>query len=534
MANEEFDAIVVGAGSAGCVVARRLSEIPNMRVLLLEAGGADSSLWMKLPIGYYKTIFDSQYSWRYQGAPELGLNGRSIEHPRGKVLGGSSSINGLVYIRGARSDYDSWGEVTKDKDWCYENVLPLFRLSECNHDIQDKFHGSNGPLQVAFPDYKNEFLDAFTSSAKDLGVPFNPDFNGKSLDGVGRFQLTATRGIRSSTSQAFLRPKAGSLTVRTHQHVNRVLIEAGRAAGVEIINSNRGIERINCTYEIVLSAGAISTPKLLQLSGIGPVDVLRKIGVHPVVQNDLVGKGLQDHLQVRIAVETDPEHSLNGLQNSWRRRTRAVLDFARSRSGDFTIGAGVVGLFMRSRASLFAPDIQFHVIPFSAALPGKLHEVGGVTLSVCALQPKSRGFVQATSQDPRVPPVVQCNYLEVQEDILPLREGLRMAEQLTNSASLAPMVKSLVFPSQLDFKSNASLDNHIRSSGSTIFHPVGTCQMGHSGSGVVDSRMRVHGVRGLRVADASIMPHIVSGNTNAACIMIGERASMLIASDLSR
>ncbi|MFG6459718.1 GMC family oxidoreductase [Roseateles sp. BYS96W] len=531
--NEVWDVIVVGAGSSGCVVANRLAQIPHLKVLLLEAGASDWNPWLKLPIGYYRTMFDGRYSWRFKGEPEDGLDGRVIEHPRGKVLGGSSAINGLVYIRGAASDYDSWATLLGDSSWNYENVLPFFQASERNHDIRDEFHGSDGSLDVAFPRYKNEFLDAFISDAVALGIPFNADFNGRQLSGVGRFQLTAARGIRSSAARAFLRRKPSNLEVRVRQQVNRIILDNGRAVGVEVHGPNGNVSRINCRNEVVVCAGAINTPKLLQLSGIGAAGLLERIGVQVKVDNPEIGSNLQDHIQVRMSHETDEKHSLNALQRSWLRRLRAGTRYVWRRDGELTVGAGVVGLFAYSETGLPAPDLQMHVIPFSAAQPGRLHSVGGVTTSICGLRPYSRGSVEAVSSDSRHPPRLRFNYLSDARDYQPLREGLRLASKVLDGVNVSKLIKSRLFPAAIDLRDDVSLDSYIRSCATTIFHPAGTCAMGHNGRGAVDSRMRVHGVNGLRVADASIMPSIVSGNINSACMMIGERAAWEIAGSLS-
>ena len=529
---EMRDVIIVGAGSSGCALASGLSHVQGLDVLLLEAGLTDRNPWLRLPIGYYRTMFDDRYSWRFLGEPEAALNQRIIEHPQGKVLGGSSSINGLVYIRGAASDYDGWAKLLSDPRWRYDKILPLFIRSERNHDLHDDFHGDNGGLEVAFPHYDNPFLDAFVNDAVRLGIPANPDFNGLTLEGVGRFQLTAARGMRSSSARAFLPRASKGLEVRVGQRVTRVLLEKHRAIGVDVMDESSHASRLLCRHEVVLCAGAINTPKLLQLSGIGPADLLHRLGLQVAVNLPDVGANLQDHLQVRMAHETEERNSLNALQNSLLRRARAAARYLWQLEGDLTVGAGVVGLFAYSELSLPAPDIQMHVIPFSAAVPGRLHAVGGVTTSVCGLRPFSRGTVEAAGVDPFLPPRICFNYLSDIRDLYALREGLRLASRILAGPAVSRLVRSQLFPEALDMNDDAAIDAYVRSSATTIFHPAGTCAMGRDGSGGVDSRLRVHGITGLRVADASIMPAIVSGNTNAACIMIGERAADEIAASL--
>ncbi len=525
IANRSFDFIVIGAGASGCIIATRLADRSDARVLLLEAGPSDDGLRFRVPMLYYSTIDDEDVSWRYLGAPELGLNDRTVSHPRGKVLGGCTSTNGLVYIRGARSDFDEWAKAVCDDRWAFRNVLPLFKQSERNVDIRDEYHGADGEVEVAFPRYRNAFMDAFEEAAVVAGIPRNPDFNGVTQDGVGRYQLTAGRWGRSSTSRAFLRRcRSEVLFVKTNRLVTRIRIERARAVGVDVIGPD-GPERYDCSGEIVLCAGAFNSPKILQLSGIGPEAVLRRLGIKPLLINERVGAGLQDHLQVRLLVETAEDLSMNALQRNRFRQTTAALQYAFTRSGDLSIGAAVAGLFARSQSNLVAPDIQVHVIPFSAEVPGRLHGVGGATVSVCSLRPTSRGSVEATSSDPRVAPRIHCNYLGVDSDILPLRHGLRLMEDLLWRAPLAGLIRSRLVPRLLDFKDQAALDFYVRSSGTTIFHPACTCAMGPPGLGVVNSTLSVHGVDALRVADASIMPAVVSGNTSAACMMIGERAA---------
>ncbi|MCW5624987.1 MAG: GMC family oxidoreductase N-terminal domain-containing protein [Burkholderiales bacterium] len=519
-----FDVIVVGAGSAGCVVAKRLAEA-HLEVLLLEAGGADSSLLLRLPIGYSRTMFDPRFSWRFVAEPEPGLNDRVIEHPRGKVLGGTSSINGMAYVRGDPSDYDQWARRLNSPKWSYENVLPLFRKSERNLDLADPLHGTDGEMPVSSPKDVNPFMEAFIASAMSCGVPRTTDFNGPFREGVGYFQATCSRGLRYSASRSFLRPSPDGLEIKLGRHVNRILFEGDRAVGVETVGPDGAIEHWHANDEIILCAGAIGSPKILQLSGVGPRERLGRSGIDVLFDNPHVGRNLQDHVQARIIVRS-PEHcSVNGLQRSWVRRVRAASDYVLRRRGEFTIGGALVGLFARVGDNASIADTQIHVIPFSTQSPGRLHPFGGIIVSACVLRPASRGSVMLKSGNPLDPPEIRFNYLSHPDDLPVLRRGLRLAHRILTQPGMQGSVLSFVTPHDLAWECDDAVDTYIRSAGSTLFHPVGTCAMTASDDGVVDDALRVLGVRGLRVADASVMPTLVSGNTHAACVMIGERCA---------
>ncbi len=526
---EGFDFIVIGAGSAGCVLANRLSADPAHRVLLLEAGGPDRNLWIHLPIGYYRTIFDPKLGWGYQTEPEPGLNGRRIPWPRGKVLGGSSSINGLVYIRGQKEDFDHWRQLG-NAGWSHEDVLPYFKRAEDQQRGADEHHGAAGPLAVS-DGTPHELCEAYIRASAELGIPRNDDFNGSGQEGAGYFQLTNCRGLRCSAAVGYLRParRRPNLEIRTQALVLGLELDGRRASGVRY-RHNGALRTASARREIVLAAGAINSPQILQLSGIGPGAHLQAHGVE--VAHDLpgVGHNLQDHFQARSVYRCSRPITLNDRVRSPFQKLLMGVEWALFRTGPLTIGAGQGGIFARTRAELASPDIQFHIILFSADRPGQpLHRFPGFTASVCQLRPESRGTVLIKTPRPEDHPAIAANYLATETDRRCIVDGLKLARRLSQTEALEPYVAEELEPGP-DQATDDDLLAYARARGGTIFHPSCTCAMGPPGNpmAVVDPELRVHGLSGLRIADASIMPTVVSGNTNAACIMIGEKCADLM------
>jgi choline dehydrogenase len=529
MSEETFDFIVVGAGSAGCALAARLSEDPGTRVLLLEAGGPDRNIWLHIPIGYYRTIFHPDLGWGYATEPEPGLDGRRIFWPRGKVLGGSSSINGLVYIRGQRQDFDHWRQLG-NPGWSFGDVLPYFKRAEDQARGADAFHGAGGPLGVT-DSARHELIDAYIKACAEIGIPENDDFNGAVQEGAGYFQLTNRKGFRCSSAKAYLKPARGrpNLKVETRALAERILFEGRRATGV--VFRQEGTERrVLARREIVLAGGAINSPQLLQLSGVGPADHLRAHGIAVVHELKGVGGNLQDHFQARSVYRCTRPITLNDRVKSPFQKVLMGLEWFVRRSGPLTVGAGQGCIFARTRLELASPDIQFHIILFSADRPGEpLHTFSGFTASVCQLRPESRGTVMITSADPAAKPAIRANYLATETDRRTMVDGMRMARRLAGTEALRPYIAEEVEPGP-SVRGDEAMLAYCRARGGTIFHPTSTCKMGPASDplAVVDHELRVHGLDGLRVADASIMPTVVSGNTNAACIMIGEKAADMI------
>jgi choline dehydrogenase len=533
--SEAYDYIVIGAGSAGCVLAARLSEDPATRVLLLEAGPPDRSFWIHLPIGYGKTMWSKTYNWCFETDPDPNMNGRRIYWPRGKTLGGSSSINGLIYIRGQREDYDHWAALG-NAGWGYDDVLPYFVKSEGNQRGADRYHGGDGPLKVSDIGAKDELIEAFIAGAAQNGVPRSEDFNGARQEGAGYYQLTTSKGWRCSTAKGYLAParQRANLRVETEAQASGLVIENGRAVGVRFRQGGE-TKLARARAEVLLAAGAIQSPQLLQLSGIGAGPLLQRLGIPVVKDLPGVGENLQDHLQIRLIFECSKPITTNDALNSWVGQARLGLQWLLHRSGPLAVGINQGGCFMRALPDeARTPDIQFHVATLSADMAGgKVHPFSGFTMSVCQLRPESRGHIRIRSTNPFEPPEMQPNYLATELDRRTAVAGVKAARAIAASQAMRPYVKREVKPGP-DAGDDAALLEYCRDNGATIFHPSGTCKMGSDPMAVLDERLRVRGVGGLRVIDCSAMPTLVSGNTNAPVVMMAEKAVDLIREDARR
>ncbi len=527
----EFDYVIVGAGSAGCVLANRLSADGKYSVLLLEAGPRDTNLWIHVPLGYGRLFKEKTVNWMYQTEPEPGLDGRSVFQPRGKVLGGSSSINGLLYIRGQHEDYDRWRQ-HGNLGWGFDDVLPYFKKAENQERGADDFHGTGGPLPVSDLGHPDPLSAAFIAAAAETGLPVNPDFNGASQEGAGFFQTTTRRGRRASAAVAYLRSAKGrnNLRVETSALAQRIGFDGRRAVAVEY-RQDGILKTARARKEILISGGAFNSPQLLQLSGVGPADLLRKHGIDVVLDAPGVGHDLQDHMQVRVVMRCSQAITLNDIVNNPVRKILTGMQYAAFRTGPLTIAAGTSGAFFRTEPRLATPDIQIHFLPFSTDKMGeKLHPFSGFTASVCQLRPESRGSLRIRSADPAAPPEIRINYLSTEADRTANVEGLKILRKILQAPALRPYVVEEVDPGAKAVSDEALLA-HCRARGSTIYHPTSTCRMGNDPLAVVDQRLRLRGIEGLRVVDASVMPDLVSGNTNAVVIMIAEKASDMILED---
>ena len=526
-----FDYIIVGGGTAGCVLANRLTTDGQNRVLMLEAGPRDNYIWIHIPIGYGKTMFHPVYNWGFRTDPDPGMNDRRIYWPRGRGLGGSSSINGLIYVRGQPQDYDGWADAG-NRGWGWRDVLPYFVRSEGNERGASATHGGDGPLACSDIGDRHELIEAIIEGAGQLGVRRTDDFNGGEQEGVGYYQLFTKKGWRCSTAVGYLKPveSRSNLAVRTEAHATRILFDGTRATGVEYRQDGE-IRTAHASREVVLAAGALQSPQLLQLSGVGPAPLLQKLGI-PVI-HDLpgVGENLQDHLQLRLIYKCTKRITTNDDLASWWRSARIGLKWLLQRKGPLAIGINQGGLFTRILRESATPDIQFHFATLSADLAGaKPHPFSGFTMSVCQLRPTSRGYVRITTTDPFLPPSMQPHYLSTEFDRRCAIEAIRFTRRLAATPALLPYIQEEYRPGA-SVTADADLLEFARDHGATIFHPSGTCKMGHDPLAVVDDRLRVHGVAALRVVDCSIMPTLVSGNTNAPVVMIAEKASDMILVD---
>jgi choline dehydrogenase len=532
-ADDTYDFIVTGAGSAGCAVAGRLSEDGRWRVLLLEAGGRDSNPWIHVPLGYTRTYTDPRVNWMFESEPEKELNGRTLYQPRGKVLGGTSSINGMVYMRGTPSDYDGWRQ-RGCEGWDWEGVLPFFKKAEDQERGADEFHGVGGPLHVSNP-VRSPLGDAMVKAAIEAGIPANPDFNGARQEGVGYYQTTTSNRRRWSAARAYLGPARGrrNLTVVTEAHASRILFDGARAIGVEY-RTREGLKQARVRGEIVVSGGVYGSPQLLQLSGLGPAELLQHLGIRVVRDMPGVGGNLHDHFNTYLVWRCAQKVTINDLAMSGVRKAMAGVQYALLRSGHLSNAGIYAGVFVRSDPRLEQPDLQINMFGWSALerlrTGIKPHPFSAFTLSPVHLRPEGRGTVRIRNADPAAPPEIRFNFLASRYDFDALIYGARLARKIAAQPALKPYVVEEVVPGPA-VDSDEQMIEEIRLRGVSNLHPVGTCRMGREIDAVVDPRLRVYGITGLRVADASIMPQVPGGNTNAPSIMIGEKCAAMVLED---
>jgi choline dehydrogenase-like flavoprotein len=527
----EFDYIIVGAGSAGAVLANRLSADPAHRVCLLEAGKPDNSAMINTPLGIVGLLGTRTYNWYFNTEPQRHLNNRSLYWPRGKTLGGSSSINAMIYIRGVPADYDGW-EQAGNPGWGWSSVAPIFKALEHNERGGDALHGESGELNVADVARPNPLGAVFLQAAAEAGLAANPDFNGPVQEGSGPYQVTQKSGKRFSSARAFLdaiksRP---NLTIMTETRARRVLLAEQRAIGVEV-QSPRGIERIMARAEVILAGGTVNSPHLLLLSGIGPRDEVERAGIQLRHELPGVGRNVQDHLDYAVLIKDLSKQGIGVAPSMVPRLVKAFMEYRRDKTGLLASNVAEVGGFARLTPESAEPEIQFHFLPSYLRDHGRKRSLGyGMTLHVCQLRPKSRGRIGLKNADPMADPLIDPDYLSAPDDLAELMAGVKLGRRIMAAPSMAAISGGEVEPGSV-VTEDVALEARIRAQAETIYHPVGSCKMGHDAMAVVDDRLRVHGIAGLRVVDASIMPTLIGGNTNAPTMMIGEKASRMILAD---
>ena len=536
--SSDYDYIIIGAGSAGCVLADRLSADGRYTVCLLEAGGTDRRFWVTVPLGYGKLFYNKAVNWCYTTEPSKGLGGRPDFWPRGKLLGGSSSINAMVYIRGQQQDFDGWAEAG-NPGWDWDSVLPIFKEMETYDGGGNHFRGDKGPLHVSRADRDaHPLCAAYFEAGQALGLPLNEDFNGPSQEGVGFYQVTTRKGRRHSSAKAFLRPAMGrkNLTVLTGAQAKRILFDGKRATGV-VFQQGGQEKTVHAAREVILSAGAINSPQLLQLSGVGPADLLRKHGIDPVLDQPQVGANLQDHQGLNITFKARIP-TLNTILRPWWGKLWVGMRYLLTRSGPLSRSINQAGGFFRTDPSRNRPNMQLYLQAFSTLQP-RLGErplltpdpFPGFSLGLSNCHPRSRGYLEITSNDPFTPPRIVANPFEDEEDMQEMLQGVKFVRQLAQHPALAALIEEEIVPGP-QCQTDEDLIEDIRQRGGTVFHPSGTCRMGPDpAAAVVDSRLRVHGLQGLRVIDLSIYPTIISGNTNASAMMIGAKGAAMILED---
>lgn len=531
-----FDYVIIGAGTAGCLLANRLSADPDVSVLLLEAGGKDDYFWIHVPIGYLYTMNNPRTDWCFMTESEPGLNGRALNYPRGKVLGGCSSINGMIYMRGQARDYDQWRQLG-NAGWSWEDVLPYFLKTENHQHGKNEFHNNEGEWRVEEPRLSWPILDIFRDAAEEVGIPKTDDFNRGNNEGCGYFQVNQRRGVRWNTAKAFLKPiqQRSNLTVLTHAQAAKLCFDGKRANGLDFWLNGEDAH-VDANIEVILTAGAIGSPQLLQLSGVGPGALLQEHAITPVHPLNGVGENLQDHLQMRMIFKIKNTHTLNEKVGNPLNKLMMGAQYLLFKRGPLTMAPSQLGCFAKSDPSKATPNLQYHIQPLSTDKLGEdLHPFPAITASVCNLRPESRGSCHIKSTDPRQQPAIRPNYLSDPIDRQVAADAIRLTRKICQTKAMAPYQPEEFKPGA-QFDSDEDLAREAGNIGTTIFHPVGTCKMGGTEDpmAVVDERLRVHGMQGLRVVDASVMPTITSGNTNSPTLMIAEKAADMIRQDRQR